>query len=1134
MKRLVCVFIFLFALVVFTGNNLWAQALGTIAGSVVDTSGAGIANALVTVTDERTNQTHISRANERGEYSLTLLPPSVYTLEAEGASFKKFSQQHIELQVDQTLKVDAILQLGSVSETTTVNASASAVDTMTGTLSQVIDQKRMIDLPLNGRNAATLTTLVAGSTSAPSEGAFQASTFGNQKVGGQAAAVTISTNGSSQTAINYQLDGGDNVDQYTNVNQPFPMPDSLQEFSVQTSNYSAQYGQNAGGVVNVVTRSGTNTFHGGLFEFVRNDIFNARNWASTSQDHIKRNQFGGTLGGPVRIPHLYNGKDKTFFFFGYQATIFHYIAADAKSFVPTQANFNGDFSALLDPANPANPLKKRTPIIDPLTKQPFNNNQIPTNRFDKAAVATMALLPKSTDATGFVNFVQPFAPQDFQEELVRIDHTFSQKDRLTGRYFNDVYKNPAIYSSGNILTYADGQPNRSQNALIQEIHTFSPNILNDVRLTFSRVDGLHIPPPNAPNLSDLGVNIYQPAGPKSIQSVSVSGLFSFGDHSYGGFIRNDYFLYDDLKISKGRHNISLGGLVEYARFDENNQNGQFGSFSFSGDTTGYALADFFLGSVRSFSQGSGEIMNVRNTFVNFYAEDSIRLVPRFTLSLGVRYEPYQPWNEIHGREEIFRPQDFLAGKVSTVYPNAPAGLSFAGDPGFPKGGTTPDYNNVAPRIGFAWDTFGDHKTSVRGGFGAFYNSRVISQMLQNTVDNNPFSPSISLTTPHGTYSNPYLGLNAQSTPPFTYPAPHNFVFPLPIAVLTVDPTRKFIVPVNYQWNLTTEHEFDKGWLFRLAYVGSRGLHLRRDEQWNPVIYNAGAPGPYGNPTLATNSRRTYLGPNGTPVLASIGSETESGSSNYHSLQATLEKRLSSNFTILANYTWSKSLDDLPQNQTLQANGAGSFSMPIYEPNYNKFEYGPSPFDRAHHFVASYVWQLARLSGHRWYIKQPLGGWQWSGILSAQTGDAFTAFAGKDQSLTNGNDRAIVSGPVYGGNGCTVVPNAACHNWLNPQSFSLPLPASTTPASVYAGYAFRYGNAAKGSLRGPGYFNWDMGLHKDFALTENTVLQFRAEFFNAFNHANLSDPSTTVSTPGFGTITAAGDPRIGQLALKLRF
>ena len=1130
MKRLLWVSSFFIALCLAMECTATAQSLGTISGSVIDPSGLGVANAEVTVTNERTNLTRSVKTNGKGEYSLTLLPPSVYTLDAEASGFKKLTRQHIELQVDQTLTVDANLQVGSVTESTTVSAGAPVVDTMTGTISEVIDQQRMLDLPLNGRNAATLTTLVAGSTSANSEGAFQASTFGNQKVGGQAAAVTISVNGGSQTAVNYQLDGGDNVDQYTNVNQPFPMPDSLQEFSVQTSNFSAEYGQNSGAIVNVVTKSGTNDFHGNLFEFVRNDVFNARNWASIAQDHIKRNQFGGTIGGPVRIPRLYNGKNRTFFFFGIQGTIFHYIGAASSAYVPTQANLTGDFSSLLDASSPDNPLHAVKQLINPATKQPFQNNQIPTNLFDKAAINTVALLPAATDATGFVHFVQPFAPQDFQEEMFRIDHSISLNDHLTGRYFIDNYSNPAIYSNSNILTYNDGQPNTSQNALIQEIHTFSPTLLNDARISFSRVNGLHVPPANAPDLTDLGVNMYQPGGRKAMQGISVTNLFSFGDHAFGGFVRNDYTVYDDLKISRGRHNISLGGQVEYARFDENNQNGQFGSFGFSGDASGYAMSDFLLGSVRTFSQGSGEIMNVRNTFVDIYAEDSMRLSSHFTLSVGVRYEPYRPWNEIHNREEIFNPAAFKAGTVSSVYINAPAGLSFPGDPGFPRGGTKPDYNDVAPRLGFAWDPYGNQKISLRGGAGAFFNSRVISQMMQNTVDENPFSPSISLTTPEGSYSNPYLGLNAQSTPPFTLPAPSNFVFPLPISALTLDPTRKFLVPVNYQWNLTAEDEFVPGWLFRLAYAGSRGLHIRRDEQLNPVIYDAGTPGPYGNPALSSNSRRTYM-----PNLTSIGEETETGASNYHSLQITLEKKLSRSFTILANYTWSKSLDDIPQNQTLQANGAGSFSMPIYESGYNRFEYGPSTFDHTHNFVASYVWQLSRMNSLPWYVNGPFGGWQWTGIVSAQTGDAFTAFAGTDQSLTDGSDRAIVSGNPYRGSACVAVSStAACKNWLNPASFSVPLPASTTPAAVYATYAYRFGTAAKGSLRGPGNFDWDMGLHKDFALAESLKLQFRAEFFNAFNHPDLSDPDTTLSGAGFGAITAAGNPRIGQLALKLNF
>jgi hypothetical protein len=272
------------------------------------------------------------------------------------------------------------------------------------------------------------------------------------------------------------------------------MPDSLQEFSVQTSNYSAQFGQNSGAIVNVVTKSGSNQFHGGAFEFVRNSVFNARNWAAPSRDQIKRNQFGGTLGGPVWIPRLYNGKDRTFFFFGEQSTRFRYVSSSGQSFVPTPANLTGNFSAYLSAGNPANPLGRSISITDPLTRQPFPGNVIPASRFDPAAVATAKLLPSATTASGLTLFTSPFAPQDFDEETVRIDHAFSSNDRLMGRYFLDTFNNPAIYTPGNILVYHDGQPNHSQNLVVQEFHIFSPSIINDARFSFSRVNGQQIPP----------------------------------------------------------------------------------------------------------------------------------------------------------------------------------------------------------------------------------------------------------------------------------------------------------------------------------------------------------------------------------------------------------------------------------------------------------------------------------------------------------------------------------------------------------------------------------------------------------------------------------------------------------------
>ncbi|MGD0778487.1 MAG: carboxypeptidase regulatory-like domain-containing protein, partial [Candidatus Solibacter sp.] len=758
---------------------------------------------MVTATEVLTNLPRSSATNGQGYYVISSLRPSTYTISVQATGFRKYNREDIVLLADHTLTVDADLTIGSTSESVTVSATPPQVDTTTGTLRQVVDQARMLELPLNGRNAATLTTLVAGAVSAPNNGAFQSSTFGNQRVGGEAAAVTVSTNGSKQTAVNYQMDGGDNMDQYTNVNQPFPMPDSVQEFSVQTSNYSAQYGQNSGAIVDVVTKSGTNEFHGNLFEFVRNSEFNARNWANMARDVIKRNQFGGTLGGPVRVPKLYNGKDKTFFFFGYQGTRFRYISSSAQSYVPTQASLNGDFSAMLSASNLGNPLGRAISIKDPLTGIPFPGDMIPVSRFDPAALKTVTLLPSATTPNGLTRYSQPFALQDFNEETLRVDHSLSAKDRLTGRYFLDQYDNPPIYADGNILTYKDGLPNRSQNLLVQEIHVFSPTLLNDFRFTFSRVYGMQITAANSPDYNDLGVTMYQPTGvAKAIESISVSGLFSFGDHPLGTFVRNNYFWNNDLSWVHGRHSLSFGGFIQRAQLDVTNNYQRFGNFSFSGDATGYALADFLLGQIRTFGQGSGQYQNNRNIFINVYAQDTFHVTQRLTLNLGLRYEPYTPWNEIHGRMEVFEPAAYQAGQTSQVYVNAPPGLLFPGDSGFPSHGVKGDYRDFGPRFGFAYNPTGKGNTSLRGGFGVFYDSRVISQLGQYQVTINPFSPSLALTTPVGPFSNPYLGLT--SHPPFQLPVSSNFVFPLPVTVAQYDPSTKFLVPSSYNWNLTLE------------------------------------------------------------------------------------------------------------------------------------------------------------------------------------------------------------------------------------------------------------------------------------------------------------------------------------------
>ncbi len=1082
-----------FALILVLALSAWAhaQGLGTIVGTVTDPSGAVVPSAKVIVTQVGMGLTRSATADAQGYYVIPSLRPANYELAVEAAGFRRFTQAGITLLADQTATVNVTLQLGKTTESVTVEAAAAQVDTSTPTLKQVVDQARMVELPLNGRNAAQLTLLVSGAVNSPGGGADQ----GNTKT--FPGAVTVSTNGSRQNQISYQMDGGNNVDEYTNVNQPFPFPDALQEFSVQTSNYSAEYGQNAGGVVNVVTKSGTNSLHGDAFGFVRNAVFNARNFFVAQRDQLKRSQFGGTLGGPIR-------KGKTFFFVGYQGTRLRNVEGGLNKFVPTPANLAGDFSALLDKNNPNNPVSKVVQIKNPDTGQPFSGNIIPTDRFDPAALGVMKFLP-AAGGTGQVFFSRPIV-QNINEVLTRVDHSISAKDRILGRNYWTRFSKAPIFSPSNILTYADGSAIVSENMLVQETHIFRPNLLNEFRVGYARVAASRGPAAGVPNVRDFGVNIpFQPTG-KFIQGISVSGSFNFGDNPSARFTRNGFTATDDISWVRGRHNIAIGGSFERRRLDLDNLFLSPGSFNFSGDVTGYAIADFLLGKIRTFHQAAGQFENARNNLMGFYIQDNFRVTRRLTVNAGLRYEPYFPWHEVRGRVEQFRIQDFLAGRTSQVFSKAPPGLFFRGDPGVPINGVGSNFNNFAPRVGFAYDVFGDGKTSIRGGAGMFYDSRTVGIVNNELVDVAPFVPNLLLTPPPGPFSEPLRG--TVSPFPATFPPPKDADFPPPVEAVTFDPGKRFVVPLIYNWNLSIEHQLASDWLVRVAYVGSHGTHIRESQQLNPAVYIPGS-------TLSIDQRRIFqpYGP--------IWQDSQAVNSSYQSFQASLERRFTRGLTILANYTFSKSIDDLPAGGSVVDVGADRpHGIPWFLPNYRNFDRGLSDFDHRHRFVVSYVWDLPKLAGAHTLARGVFGNWELTGILSAQSGGPLTIVAGKDRSDTGlGADNAVVTGPARGLGACGT--KAPCVDYLDPNSFQLPA-------------AGAFGNVGKGSVRGPNFVNWDMGFFKNIPISERWKLQFRAEFFNIFNRVNLNGPATSVSSGGFGSIQGAGDPRIGQLSLKIFF
>src|SRR5229473_3411616 len=1052
-----------------------AQGLGSIAGRVTDPEGL---------------------------YVIPSLQPSTYNLTVEAAGFGTSKENGIILLADQTLTVNFGLKLGMTTEVVMVSGNALQVDTSTSTLKQVIEQQRLVELPLNGRNAAQLTLLVPGAVNSPSGGADQGST---KTFPG---AVTISANGSRQNQVSYQLDGANHVDEYTNVNQPFPFPDALQEFSVQTSNYSAEYGQNAGAVVNVITRSGSNKFHSEVFEFLRNAVFNAKNFFApltlkdNGRDQLKRNQFGGTIGGPII-------HDKTFFFAGFQGTRLRNVGNPTNTTVPSQA----DITAFTAGGG----------TIDP-------------------TVANLLPLLPIQPTTRPVTFVRPDR-QNFNEVLGKVDHAFSQNERLSVRYDFNYFSKAAVFVPTNILTYADGSKITNQNYLIHETHVFRPDLLNDFRFSYAREKASRGPASTVPSVKTLGSNIpFQPAT-NAIQQIRVNGFFSFGDNPPAAFVRNNFTWSDDVSWVKGKHDFRFGGVLERSRVDLDNLFFQPAEFSFPSLNAflSGALGDY-SGNV-AFRQGAGEFKNNRGLFSGVYAQDNYKVTRRLTVNFGLRYEPALPWREIKGRVEQFSLAGLMAGVHSQKFPNAPAGVFFPGDPGVPENGVRASLNNFAPRVGFAYDVFGDGKTSLRGGAGIFYDTRITGIINNRFVDVTPFSPQLILSSVAtaaagrpGSLSDPLCTQASSQTAsgcapaanlfPAPFPPPSNATFAPNLLVVSWDPVHKYQAPTLYNWNLAIERQLLSNVLVRAAYVGSHGSHLKETIAFNVSPVGSPTPAPRLNAIAGTNVFGTT---NNGPTQ-----DAQDINSFYHSLQLSAEKRMSHGLTIMGNYTWSKSIDDLPNGGGVADIGADTVSSrPWDDPLRHQFDRGPSDFDHTHRFVASYVWQLPELSGASGLLRRVFGGWQFGGLVSAQTGRPFTVLSGASGPTSSGTgigqDRANLIGSPYAPGACTAAKIAtSCVDWLNPSAFG-------------SNAAGTFGNVGKGSFRLPGSFTWDMGLDKNFSITERWRLQFRAEFFNVFNRANFMDDSASLtnfqklsSKNNFGAIQQAADPRIGQLALKLFF
>lgn len=1051
------------------------QNTGQLRGRITDPSQNVISGAKVEAINVETNVSRTTVSNGAGIYSFPLLSTGNYTLDVRAPGFKTVSRSGITLQVNQTATLNFTMQIGSSTQTVTVKANASQLDTESSTMKEVVGTRRIIDLPLNGRDPLQLILLMPGLVATTSD-------VGGLQQGGSAPTTInpgIAANGARSNMVDYLLDGAPHNDTYTNVSLAMPVPDALQEFSVQTNNYSAEFGRSAGAIVSAVSRSGTNSLHGDLYEFNRNDTTSAINYFDTQSDGLNRNQFGGTLGGPVYIPHLYNGHGRTFFFFSEQETRQVQTPSSEETTVLTTAQRNGDFSAFPQP------------IIDPTTGLPFPGNQIPMFRENIVTKNIVdQLLPLPTDpTTGELLFSVPNTYSG-RQILIKIDQHFHQADTLGVSYLYNYYFQPANNST---LIFASEPSNTipNHNIAVNETHIFNPNTLNEFHFAFNWRSAV-AQPVWTTSFCGLGMQDVQCASPVLGDfNLNVSGAFYAGVQEQDTTTPSDYSVSDVLRRTEGRHDVSVGFSYQYQKLFKNYEWLINPYLDFESTYTGYGVADFFLGLPTEIVQNAfGQQGNDKMPVYGAFAQDNFHVTKGFALNLGIRWDPYVPYVDTNGRMSLFRP-----GQQSIVYPNAPLGLVFPGDPGVPEGGSNPEWKNFSPRIGFAWVPFGDTKMSVRAGYGIFYDSAPMSA-LENVLQNvPPYGTQISLRPPPGNFTNPYAGNDPFPQP---FPPTRDSIFPAEgIAAATF--TQNFRTPYLQAWNFIVERELHPNWLLGVAYAGSKGTDLLQGWNLNAAVYIP------GDSTVENEvDRQPYA-----PQFGDIQVIASNGNSSFNSLQVSLEKRFSRRFSVHANYTWSKSID--------QGSGAGTDWPNFTDNNDFNFDRGPSDFNVPNRFVMSWVWDLPPVSGGPGAVRAITNNWNFSGILTRQSGMPFTIYSGEDNSLTgNGLDRADQIGNPARPSGANPV-----DEYFNTAAF-IPNAIGT------------YGDIGRNSLSGPGLFDIDVSASKSIPVAKSTKMILRADIFNVFNHPNFYNPDGRFTDGTFGMITSANNPRILQFSAKYVF